>query len=73
MAIVDYLSEVHADKFALYPKDPVKRAQIKGFCEVVNSGIHPYQNLRLLEKVEGFGQDKMAFAKEWVVKGSEIL
>lgn len=74
LAILDYLHDVHHDKFLLYPKDPVKKAQIKGFCEVINSGIHPYQNLRLLEKVEKeFKADKMQFAKEWVIRGSETL
>jgi maleylacetoacetate isomerase len=51
LAILDYLQDVYHDRFNLYPKDPVKKAQVKGICEVVNSDIHPYQNLRLLEVV----------------------
>jgi glutathione S-transferase len=36
----------------LLPKDPVKKAQVRAFCEVINSGINPYVNLRrLLENV----------------------
>jgi glutathione S-transferase len=50
MAICEYLEEVHPDQ-PLLPKEHIKKAQIRAFCEVVNSGMHPYQNLRLLEKV----------------------
>lgn len=51
MAIIEYLDEVHPEP-KLFPGSSVHRAQIRGFCEVVNSGIHPYQNIRLLDKVE---------------------
>lgn len=74
LAILDYLNDVYQERYSLYPKDPVKRAQIKGVCEVINSGIHPYQNLRLLDIVEKeFHGDRNAFAKQWVVRGSEAL
>ena len=49
-AIIEYLEEMHPE-VPLFPKDPVKKAQIRGFCEVINSGLHPYQNLRVLEKI----------------------
>jgi len=35
----------------LFPGDPVQKAKIRAFCEVINSGIHPYQNLKLIQKV----------------------
>ena len=58
----------------MLPKDPVKRAQIRGFCEVINSAIHPYQNLRVLKKVtEEFGADKIKWAKDWILKGMDTL
>ena len=57
----------------MLPKDPLKKAQVRGFCEIINSSIHPYQNLRMLKKVESEGIDKMKFAGEWVAKGTEVL
>lgn len=59
---------------SLYPKDPIKRAQVRAFCEVINSGMHPYQNLRAMNKIAtDYGGDKMEWAKYWVVKGMETL
>ena len=73
MAICEYLEQTHVDH-PLLPKDPIKKAQIRGFCEVVNSGMHPYQNLRLLEKVgTEFNADKMKFAKDWVLRGMDTF
>ena len=51
MAISEYIEEIYPQR-PLMPKDPIKKAQVRAFCEVINAGIHPYQNLRLLEKVE---------------------
>jgi glutathione S-transferase len=69
MAIIEYLEEVYPES-PLLPKDPVLRAQIRGFCEVINSGLHPYQNLRCLEKVGRYpNADKVEWAKDWVVRG----
>ena len=45
----------------LLPKDPCKNAKIRGFCEVINSSMQPYQNLRLLEKMEEFNPDMIKF------------
>jgi len=63
MAICEFLEEKHPD-FPLLPHDLILKGQVRGFCEVINSGIHPYQNLRLLKFVgEKFNTDKMAFGK----------
>jgi maleylacetoacetate isomerase len=73
MAICEYLDELHPNP-RLLPDPPEFRARIRGFCEVINSGMHPYQNLRLLEKVGSeFGADKMKFAKDWVLRGLDTL
>ena len=64
---------MHAE-FPLLPHDPILKAQVRGFCEVINSGIHPYQNLRLFKKVnEKYGDDKIEFAKEWVMRGMHTI
>jgi maleylacetoacetate isomerase len=73
MAIIEYLDEVHPQP-KLFPGSAVQRAQIRGFCEIVNSGIHPYQNIRLLDKIEAdFKADKMAFAKYFVFRGLDTM
>ncbi len=72
MAICEYLEEVYPEN-PLLPKDPVKKAMIRGFCEVVNSGMHPYQNLRLLEKVGNDQPSRMKFAAEWVNRGMKTF
>ena len=72
MAICEYLEEIYPSN-PLLPKDAIKKAQVRGFCEVVNSGMHPYHNLRMLEKVASEGLDKMKFAGEWVVRGMKTL
>lgn len=44
----------------LLPKDPVLKAKVRGFCELINSAMHPYQNLRVLEKIaKDYNGDKI--------------
>ena len=58
----------------MLPGSPGLRAQIRGFCEVINSGIHPYQNLRLLEKIEkDYGADKTEWLSYWLKRGTNTL
>lgn len=72
-AIIEYLEEVYPE-VALLPKDPVLRAQIRGFCEVINSAIHPYQNLRALEKISNdYKGDKIEWATYWITRGFQTL
>ena len=50
------------------------RAKIRGFCEVVNSGIHPIQNLKVLEKVEkDYGESRKNWAVFWLQQGLNTL
>lgn len=73
VAIIEYLDEVYPDHH-LYPKDPVLKAQVRGFCEVINSGMHPYQNLRVLEKIEkDYKGDKVEWAVYWIKRGFGTL
>jgi maleylacetoacetate isomerase len=74
MAIIEYLNELHPHPNDLFPGSPIQRAQIRGFCEVINSGVHPYQNLRLVEKLEKeFGVDKGKWLQELVGRGAETI
>ena len=73
LPIIEYLDEVHPEK-PLLPKDPVKKAKIRAFCEVINSGLQPYQNLKIVEKiVADFNGDKMQWVRYWIVRGMQLL
>ncbi len=70
MAIIEYLNEIKTQPFNLFPGNPLQRAQIRAFCEVVNSGIHPYQNLHLINRLHNdYGTDKKQWSIEWMTKG----
>jgi len=53
------------------PKDPVSRAKVRAICEMINSGMQPLQNLRVLAKVEEMKGDKMAWIKYFISLGME--
>lgn len=46
MAILQYLDDTHPSP-SLFPKD--KKTQIISLCEIINSGIQPLQNLKVLK------------------------
>lgn len=72
MAILQYLDDVHPAP-PLFPKDPVLKARTLQICEWVNSGIHPIQNLKVLQYLERhYGADEAAkarWAAHWVQVG----
>lgn len=58
VAIVDYLDRV-APLPPLFPQDPAERAKVLQVCEIVNSGIQPLHNLRVLKLLSTkFGADE---------------
>lgn len=76
MAIIEYLDEVFKD-VPLFPKDSYKKAQVRQFCENINSFIHPVCNLKVLKKLEldcGYDQSKKeAWIQHWVGIGFQTL
>lgn len=64
MAILEYLEETrpHAP---LLPADPALRARARQMAEVVNAGIQPVQNLRVLQRLEGTFQADQTAKTEW--------
>ncbi|EGR26969.1 maleylacetoacetate isomerase, putative [Ichthyophthirius multifiliis] len=73
-AILDFLEEEFPDSYNLLPKDNLQRANIRGFCQIINSSIHPLQNLRVIQYVEcQYKQDKIEWLKHWVNKGFQVL
>ncbi len=76
MAIFTYLDDIFPEK-PLFPSEPYKKAKIIEFCEHINSGIHPIQNLKVLRKLERefkIDEDKkMQWAAYWIVRGFQSL
>jgi maleylacetoacetate isomerase len=74
MAIIEFLDEIQHHPYPLFQGSPVHRAQVRGFCEVINSGIHPYQNLKLIEHLnKEYGTDKAKWSVEWTTKGLHTI
>jgi maleylpyruvate isomerase len=72
VAILEYLEERFPDP-ALLPKQTVDRALVRQRLEVVNSSIHPVQNLKVMRKLsEDFGTDRLRnfeWAAYWIERG----
>jgi maleylacetoacetate isomerase len=72
MAILDYLEQVNPER-PLFGDDIVERAQILRIAEMVNTGIQPLQNLKVLKKIqEDFHLDddsKLNWARYWIRLG----
>src|SRR5690554_570485 len=51
MALLEYVEETHPTP-ALLPTDPFLRARARELAEIVNSGIHPLQNLHLMQRLK---------------------
>jgi maleylacetoacetate isomerase len=66
MAIIEYLDEA-LPKPQLFLGDAKQKAKIRQACELINSGIQPLQNLRVLNKLASdFKIDELQKTK-WVV------
>lgn len=71
VAICEFLDEhaLWSDTPKLLPTDPALRAVARKFVEVINAGTQPLQNLSVLNAVEGFGGDKLVWARDAIAKG----
>lgn len=54
LAICEYLDETHPQP-PLLPKDPILRARIRAFAQVIACDIHPIQNLKVLRRLRSKG------------------
>lgn len=76
MAILLYLERLYPQK-PLFPKDEKAYGRTIQLCEIVNSGIQPYQNLKVtndFEKAMGWSKDQsQEWARKWVVPGLKNL
>lgn len=48
----------------LIPSDPIKRARARAIAEIVNSGIQPYQNANVINRIGQYQGDEKKL--EWI-------
>jgi len=54
LAIIEWLDETHPEP-PLLPKDPLRRALVRGFAQALACDVHPLQNLRVLMHLRALG------------------
>jgi len=54
LAIIEWLDETHPTP-PLLPKDPLRRAQVRAFAQVIACDTHPIQNLKVLSRLRELG------------------
>ncbi len=62
VSILEYLDERYPSP-PLLPKVALARAAVRRAVEIINSGIQPLQNLRIMQEVKKLGGDEKAFAR----------
>ena len=76
VAILEYLEETHPEP-PLLPKSSLDRARVRQMTEVVNSGIQPVQNLRVMQKLgrdhELPRPDQVGWSRDWIAQGLVAL
>jgi maleylpyruvate isomerase len=72
LAVLEYLEETYPSP-PLLPRDPFARALVRQLAEMVNSGIQPLQNSRVLQHLETLGVDATGWARTFIVDGLNAL
>ena len=54
LAIIEWLDDIHPEP-PLLPKDPLLRAHVRAFAQVVACDTHPVQNLKVLARLRELG------------------
>ena len=76
MAIILYLDEKYPGP-KLFPKDPYQKAFCIQQCEIINSGIQPFHNLKVLKELKHrfdiSEEDKNSWVKFWIIEGLRPL
>jgi len=72
LAILEYLEESYPEP-PLLPAEAMARSRVRQMAEIINSGIQPIQNLRVMQKLgEDFdlSKDKQrSWSKDWIEFG----
>jgi maleylpyruvate isomerase len=66
LAIVEWLDETYPEP-SLLPKDPLRRAKVRAFAQVLACDTHPVQNLKVLVRLRelGVAEDKVTGWAGW--------
>jgi maleylpyruvate isomerase len=67
LAILEWLDETIPHP-PLLPADPLARAQVRGFAQVIACEIHPLQNLRVLAYLRGPLAQSDAAVQAWIAR-----
>lgn len=77
LAILNYIDEIWPQNPQIFPKNPSEKALVLEICELINSGIHPLQNLQVgqtLSKEYGFSANQIQnWNIHWMRKGAKAL
>ena len=72
LGIIEYLDEVYPEP-GLIPKDPLERAYVQAFSQIIGCDIHPLNNVRLLKRLQsqfGAGEDATnEWYRHWIAEG----
>ncbi len=76
LAIIEYLDETHPEP-PLLPQDPLARARVRGFAQLIACDIHPLNNTSPLRYLKHTMQQEQsaidAWYHHWVIEGFEAL
>jgi maleylacetoacetate isomerase len=76
MAIIQYLEDILPSP-QLFPAGPEKKAEVIQFCEIINSGIQPLHNLKILNYLEKdlkiTSDQKIKWTQLWISSGLTTL
>ena len=76
LAIIEYLNEIYP-KPPLLPADPVERAKVRAFAQLIACDIHPLNNVAPLRYLKNkLGQDQAAidaWYHHWIIEGFNAL
>jgi maleylacetoacetate isomerase len=76
LAIIEYLDELHAEP-PLLPADPLQRAKVRAFAQLIACDIHPLNNtgtLRYLKEPLKHEQSEIdAWYHHWILSGFDAL
>lgn len=73
LAICEWLDVRFFPGQRLYPEDGEARARVVELAEIINAGIQPMQNLRLLNTLKELGVDPAAWSAEHIERGFVAL
>jgi maleylpyruvate isomerase len=67
LAIIEWLDETYVEP-QLLPKDPLRRAKVRAFAQVLACDTHPVQNLKVLARLRelGLAEEQVTAWAGWV-------